>query len=59
MTVDEHGGLRPGLDVDRATDILTTLNHPDVWLLLVGDRGWSPEEFEAWFTETVCDQLLP
>jgi AcrR family transcriptional regulator len=58
VTIDGRGGLRPGLDVDRATDILTTLNHPDVWLLLVGDRGWSPDEFEAWFTETVCHQLL-
>ena len=35
--------LRPGLDVDRATDILWTLNHPDVWQLLVGERGWTPE----------------
>ena len=25
----------PGLDVDRATDVLWTINHPDVWLLLV------------------------
>jgi hypothetical protein len=34
--------LRPGLDVARATDILWTLNHPDVWLLLAGERGWLP-----------------
>ena len=58
VTIADRGGLRPGLDVDRAADILSTLNHPDVWLLLVGDRGWRPEEFETWFTATVCDQLL-
>jgi AcrR family transcriptional regulator len=58
VTIAERGGLRSGLDVERATDILSKLNHPDVWLLLVGDRGWRPEEFEAWFTDTVCDQLL-
>ena len=52
-TIHERGGLRPDLDVDRATDILWTLNHPDVWLLLVGDRGWTPEQFEAWFADTV------
>ena len=41
--------LRPGLDVARGTDILWTLNHPDLWLLLVGQRGWSPDEWEQWF----------
>jgi AcrR family transcriptional regulator len=51
-------GLRPGLGVARATDILWTLNHPDVWLLLVDKRGWTPEQFERWFAETTCAQLL-
>jgi hypothetical protein len=57
-TIHDRGGLREGLDVERATDILWTLNHPDVWLLLVGDRGWSPEQFEAWFAEATAEQLL-
>jgi AcrR family transcriptional regulator len=52
------GVLRPGLDVDRATDILWTLNHPDVWLLLAGERAWSAEEFERWFADAICYQLL-
>ncbi len=56
--VAERGGLRPGLDPARATDILWTLNHPDVWLLLAGERRWSPEQFEAWFAEITCAQLL-
>ena len=50
--------LRADLDVTRATDILWTLNHPDVWLLLVGKRGWTPEQFEQWFGDTTCAQLL-
>jgi len=50
--------LRPGLEVARATDILWTLNHPDVWLLLVGERGWTPEQWEQWFADTTCAQLL-
>jgi AcrR family transcriptional regulator len=50
--------LRPGLDVDRATDILWTLNHPDVWQLLVGERGWAPDAWEQWFADTSCAQLL-
>jgi AcrR family transcriptional regulator len=51
------GALRDGLDVARATDILWTLNHPDVWLLLAG-RGWTPEEFEAWFAAVTRSELL-
>jgi AcrR family transcriptional regulator len=52
------GALRPGLDVERATDLLWMLNHPDVWLLLVDRRGWSPPEWEDWFAETCRQQLL-
>src|SRR5215211_1976220 len=54
----EKKALRRGLDVDRATDILWTLNHPDVWQLLVGERGWTPEEWERWFADSACSQLL-
>ena len=54
----ERNALRPGLDVDGATDVLWTLNHPDVWHLLVGERGWTPERYEEWFGDTVCAQLL-
>jgi hypothetical protein len=50
--------LRAGLDVARATDILWTLNHPDVWQLLVGGRGWTPEAYERWFGDAACAQLL-
>jgi AcrR family transcriptional regulator len=50
--------LRRGLDVTTATDILWTLNHPDVWHLLVGERGWTPERYEQWFADTVIAQLL-
>jgi AcrR family transcriptional regulator len=57
-SIDQVGGLRPGLDVDRAADILWTLNNPDVWLLLVVERGWDPEAFEAWFLEVTMAQLL-
>ena len=49
--------LRRGLDVDRATDILWTINHPNVWQLLAG-RGWTPEEYEQWTADLACAQLL-
>lgn len=50
--------LRSGLDVDRAADILWTINHPSQWQLLVRARGWSPEHYEQWCAELACSQLL-
>jgi AcrR family transcriptional regulator len=57
-TLAKRKALRRGLDVARATDILWTLNHPDVWHLLVDERGWTPEQWQQWFAETACSQLL-
>lgn len=50
--------LKPKLDVARATDILWSLNHPDVWHLLVAERGWTPEQYEEWFRDAAQSQLL-
>jgi len=50
--------LRPGLGVQRATDLLWTLNHPDVYRLLVGERGWTPDQHERWLADILCTQLL-
>jgi AcrR family transcriptional regulator len=57
-SLHRDGSLRPGLGVARATDMLWTLNHPDVWMLLVGERGWSPRAYETWLAQTSCAQLL-
>ena len=53
-----NNALRPGLDVERGADILWTLNHPDLYRLLVGDRGWSPQHYEEWLGDAFCSQLL-
>jgi AcrR family transcriptional regulator len=52
------GALRDGLDVTRAADILWTLNHPDVWQLLVVQRAWTAEQYEGWFAAAAREQLL-
>jgi AcrR family transcriptional regulator len=52
----DRGALR--VDVARGADIMWTLNHPDVWRLLVGERGWTPAQWEQWCADTVCAQLL-
>ena len=53
------GALRPGLDVARATDIMWTLNHPNLYRLLVVDRGWAVAHYEEWLADAFCSQLLP
>jgi AcrR family transcriptional regulator len=57
-SLDEKGALKIGLEVDRATDILWTINHPSVWHLLVGERGWTPEQYEQWTADLACSELL-
>ena len=57
-SLHRKGALLPTLDVDGATDILWALNHPDVWHLLTGRRGWSPDRYEAWFGDISIAQLL-
>lgn len=56
--LQEKKALRPGIDVKRGSDILWSLNHPDLWLLLVGQLGWSPDAYEKWTGDTACSQLL-
>jgi AcrR family transcriptional regulator len=58
QSLDEKGALRDGLDVARASDLLWTLNHPDVWQLLVAQRGWTPAQYERWFAAAAGEQLL-
>jgi AcrR family transcriptional regulator len=55
----KHQQLAPGVDVERAADILWTINHPNTWRLLVVERGWTPEEYERWAGEAARAQLLP
>lgn len=57
-TLAKAKALAPGLTVDRATDILWALNHPTVWLLLSGERGWTAEYYERWLADAACAQLL-
>jgi AcrR family transcriptional regulator len=50
--------LKPGLGVARGADLLWSLNHPDMWELLVRQRGWTPAQYERWLGDTLVEQLL-
>jgi AcrR family transcriptional regulator len=54
---DKHA-LAPGLDVGAAADILWSLNHPSLYALLSGQRGWSAQRYEQWLGDLLCAQLL-
>lgn len=56
--VREVDGLRSDLDPERARDIVWTLNSPEVYQLLSGDRGWSDDEYEAWLARAFVNELL-
>jgi AcrR family transcriptional regulator len=50
--------LRPGLTDASAADTIYALAAPETYLLLVGDRNWSPDAYEQWLTEQLCRALL-
>ncbi len=54
----ERGALRPGLDLDTATDIIWALASPQLYRLLTADRGWSTTHWEAWLCDSLTSQLL-
>jgi len=52
------GRLRSDLSVDKAADIIWSMNSPEFYLLLVEQRGWSPREFEHWLGDAWICLLL-
>jgi AcrR family transcriptional regulator len=52
------GGLRPGLSVERARDVIWALISPELYFLLVGERGWTADEYEAWLARSMVDGVL-
>ena len=56
--VAERFGLRPGLDVGSAADVLWALTAPDLADRLVHRRGWGWDRYEQWLGTTMADALL-
>ncbi|MDF3298200.1 TetR/AcrR family transcriptional regulator [Streptomyces tropicalis] len=47
----------PCVDADRAADLLYGLLSPELYLVFVRDRGWSPDAWEEWACATLAVQL--
>jgi AcrR family transcriptional regulator len=54
---DRHG-LRQGLSVAKAADIIFALLSIEVYLLLTVERGWTPARWERWITGTLTDAVM-
>ncbi len=53
------GALRSGLRERDAADIIHALASPEVYGLLVFDRGWSGDRYQTWLRSVLIDQLVP
>jgi AcrR family transcriptional regulator len=52
------GRLREGLSLNIVADVVWSMNSPEFYLLLVEQRGWSPEQFQAWLADAWKRLLL-
>lgn len=52
------GELRPGLSLDEVADVVWSTSSAEFYALLVRERGWPPERFEHWLTDTWCRLFL-
>jgi AcrR family transcriptional regulator len=52
-------GLRAGLSIDEAADVLWATNSSELFVLLTVERGWSGHHYERWLADTWCRLLLP
>jgi AcrR family transcriptional regulator len=50
--------LRPGLSLERATDLLLLFVGPDAYRALVDGRGWSHDEWIDWTVAAVAEQIF-
>ena len=51
--------LRPGITIDEAADILWTYSSPELYDLLVRQRGWQAEHYGRFVGQALINALLP
>jgi hypothetical protein len=52
------GELGALADPETAPDTIYALAAPDIYLLLVDDRGWTPDRYESWLAAQLIRGLL-
>lgn len=56
--IADRKALKPGMSVDEARDVLWTLNSHAVYEKLIEQRGWTPQRYQRWLTDTLASALL-
>jgi AcrR family transcriptional regulator len=51
------GSLREDVQEHDAVDLIHALMSPEIYRLLVVDRGWPPEKYQQWLAATLVQQL--
>lgn len=54
----DKAALRPGLSLERGTDLLLLYAGTEVYHVLVEDRGWSHDDLIDWTVAALADQLF-
>ncbi|MGY6501418.1 MAG: TetR/AcrR family transcriptional regulator [Acidimicrobiales bacterium] len=57
--LSDAGGLRPGLTVAEAADVIWATNSAELYVMLTDQRGWPPRRYERWLVETWSRLFLP
>jgi AcrR family transcriptional regulator len=52
------GGLREGMEISTAAELVWTITSPEVFLLLTRDRNYSEEQYAAWLQNILARLLL-
>ena len=50
-------GARPGVSAEHAADVLYGILSPELYLVYVRDRGWTPQQWEHWTYDVLYTQL--
>ena len=56
--LEQSGRLRPGLSGQAAVDLAWSLISPATYEHLVIDRGWTPDQFQAWLGAALPQLIL-
>jgi len=54
-----NGPLQEGLTLDEAAETVWTITSPEVFTLLVTDRGWNVEKYRLWLVNVLTKLLIP
>jgi hypothetical protein len=57
--LQERGGLRDGVGLEHARDVMWAYTAPELYELLVLLQGWSPQRFGRFVAEGLAAGLLP